>query len=167
YAPAFPAGGYFFDTYDSAAYPLGVLGRVSIVPIKRLWGWIGLELSPQYTSLKTRSGKYNLTGQMLGLYANGLFQKWMRDYTLAVNLRLGGGINSILGMEFDHRDGSHSKKTSTLLMTVNAGASVQWFVWKSLFIEGGVEYVQLISLQGDPSGFIRAAASLGIRLPWE
>jgi hypothetical protein len=30
-----------------------------------------------------------------------------------------------------------------------------------------VEYVQLISLQGDPSGFIRAAAALGIRLPRE
>jgi hypothetical protein len=167
YAPVFPAGGYFFDTYDSAAYPLGVLGRVSIVPIKRLWGWIGFELSPRYTNLKTSSDGYNLTGQMFDLYVDGLFQKWMRDYTLAINLRLGGGFNSILGMEFDHKDGSHSKKASTLLVAINAGVSVQWFVWKNLFIEGGVEYIQLISLQGDPSGFIRAAAALGIRLPWK
>jgi hypothetical protein len=163
YAPIIPAAGYFFNIYDSALYPLGVFGRISIVPLKQLWGWFGLEFSPHYVNLKTRSDAYDLTGNMVNLYVDALFQRWMRNYTMAVNLRLGGGISSVSGMTFDHKDGSRSETEKAMLAAINAGASVQWMVWKNLFIEAGGEYVQLVSSQGAASGFFRITTALGTK----
>jgi hypothetical protein len=163
YAPVLPLYGYLFDTYGASFYPLGFYGRVSVVPIKRLWGWIGVELSPYYGNLKTTGDAYTVTGHLISVYADALFQKWMRGYTLALNLRLGAGISAISNIKFSHRDGSQSEETGTLLTGLNAGASVQWFVRKDWFVEAGAEYVQLISAQSPVPGFIRIAVAAGRR----
>jgi hypothetical protein len=81
---------------------------------------------------------------MTGLYADAMLQLWKSDYKLAVNLRLGGGFTNISNIKFSNKDGSHSENVSTTLFSLNAGAAVQWFVWKSWFIEGGLDFIQYI-----------------------
>jgi hypothetical protein len=127
YAPLFPLYGYLFDTYNAALYPLGFYGRIGVVPVKRLWGWMGFELSPHYTDLNTKNDAYTLSGGMTNVDAALLFQKWMRNYTMAVNLRLGGGITVLSNVEFSHRDGSRSANTGSALFTINAGAAFRAF----------------------------------------
>jgi hypothetical protein len=163
YAPVLPLSGYLFDTYDSALYPLGFYGRAGLVPFKQLWGWIGFELSLCYTGLKTENRAYQLSGRMISADAGVLFQKWMRNYSLALNLRLGGGINFLSDIEFTNEDGSRSEKESATLINLNAGASIQWLVWNNLFIEAGVDFFQALSSQSPNPGFFRAALALGRR----
>jgi hypothetical protein len=161
YAPFFPLYGYLFDTYNAAFYPLGFYGRVSAVPVKRLWGWIGFELSPRFTDMNTKTGGYTLTGGAAGADAGLLFQRWMRNYTMAVNLRLGGGITALSNVEFTHQDGSHSANTGALLYSINAGAAFQLVVWKNIFLETGLEYTQFISSQSPAPGLIRLSIAAG------
>jgi hypothetical protein len=163
YAPLFPLSGYFFDIYDAPFYPLGLYGRVSLVPLKRLWGWIGFELGFHYADLKTQDAAYGLSGGIPAVYADALFQKWNRNYTLALNLRLGGGFNFISNVEFSHQDGSRSERADAARFAINSGASVQWFMWKNIFVEAGAEYVQLFSAPSPAPGFIIAALALGTR----
>jgi hypothetical protein len=163
YAPILPAGGYLFDTYDAFLYPLSFYGRLSLVPLKRLWGRLGIELSPQYADLQTSGDTYDLSGRMISLYADALFQIWSDDYTLALNLRAGGGITAISNIQFSNKDGSQSENASSSYITINAGASVQWFVWKDWFVEAGAEYIQLVSSQSPLPRFIRANAAFGRR----
>jgi hypothetical protein len=163
YGPVFPVYGYFFDTYSAVLYPLGFIGRVGVVPVKRLWGWIGFELNPWYTDLKTKNDTYTLTGTMLGASVSAVYQKWMRNYTMALNARLGAGAGGIANIEFSHKDGSRSENTGSGIFTIHTGVSLQWFVWKNLFIEGGAEYVQILSPPNPPSALIRALLSAGMR----
>jgi hypothetical protein len=163
YGPVLPVYGYFFDTYSAALYPLGVYARVGVVPLKQLWGWIGFEVSPYYTGLKTETSAYTLSGTMFGASVSAIYQKWMRNYTMALNFRLGAGAGRITNIEFTHKDGSRSDNTSDGIFTIHAGVSVQWFVWENLFIEGGAEYVHLLSSPNPPSALIRALISAGLR----
>jgi hypothetical protein len=163
YAPVLPLYGYLFDTYDDSFYPPGFYGRISVVPLKRLWGWIGFELTPHYVNLKTENGRYRLTGHMIGVYTDLLYQRWMRHFTLALNLRLGGGLATLSNVKFNHRDGSQSEGTGTMTFALNAGASVQWFVWKNMFVETGMEYTQFISSQSPAPGLVRFNAAVGRR----
>jgi hypothetical protein len=163
YAPVLPLYGYLFDTYDAPFYPLGFYGRAGAVPFKWLWGWIGFELSLHYADLKTEDNAYTLTGSMINAGANMLFQRWMHNYATAINVRLGGGITAISNIEFSHRDSSRSENTGAILFTINAGAAVQRFIRKSIFVEAGLEYVQLISSQSPAPGFIRVNIAAGKR----
>jgi hypothetical protein len=163
YAPVLPLYGYLFDTYDEAFYPPGFYGRVSVVPVKRLWGWIGFELAPHYANLKTENSRYRLTGHMVNVYTDLLYQKWMRHFTLALNLRFGGGLATLSNVKFSHKDGSQSESTGTVVFALNTGASVQWLVWKNMFVEAGMEYTQLLSSQSPVPGFIRFNAAVGRR----
>jgi hypothetical protein len=163
YAPLVPVYGYLFDTYDEAFYPLGFYARLGLVPLKRLWGWIGFEISPHYADLKTQSSAYSLSGRMLGLHGDLLFQKWNQDYTWALDLRLGGGFVGISDIRFSNKDGSRSKEVSTTLPAISAGASLEWLLGETLFIEAGAQYTQLISSQSPMPGFLRANAAVGSR----
>jgi hypothetical protein len=147
YAPIFPLGGYLFDTYDSFLYPQSLYGRVSLVPLKRLWGWLGFELSTHYADLKTQGDSYDLSGRMSGLYAGALLQVWTSDYTIALNLRLGSGLEDVAPM----------------LFSINAGAAVHWPAGKVWFVEAGAEYVRLLSSQSPQPSLIRANAAFGRR----
>ena len=97
-------------------------------------------MNPFYANLKTENSAYNLTGRMVSVEMNVLFQKWIRDYTVAFNLRFGGGIIFLSNIKFNNKNGSQSEKISAALISLNTGASIQWSVWKSLFIEASVEY---------------------------
>jgi hypothetical protein len=163
YALLVPFYGYLFNTYDAFLYPLGFYGRVSAVPFKRLWGWIGFELSPGYADLKTENDAYNLTGHMISVDADVLFQKWNEDYTMALNLRLGGGFVTMANIKFNNKDGSESANTGTVVFAINAGVSVEKLVWKNIFVEAGLSYVQFITSQSPAPGFVRVNAAVGRR----
>jgi hypothetical protein len=163
YAPLAPLYGYFFDIYDAPFYPLGLYARARVVPLKRLWGWIGFELGFHYAGLKTQDAAYGLSGGIPAVYADALYQKWNRNCTLALNLRLGGGLVLVSNIQFSHRDGSRSERAGTARFAVNAGTSVQWFMRENIFVEAGAEYVHLFSPWSPAPGFIVAALALGTR----
>jgi hypothetical protein len=163
YAPVLPAWGYLFDMYDAHFYPLGFSVRAGAVPLKRLWGWIGFDLGFFYTDMKTEDDAYRLSGRMTSVYADSLFQRWMRDYRMAVNLRLGAGITTITNIKFDHTGGSRSADVNTVVFTMNAAASVQWLVWKNMFVEGGLEFSQFFSSQSPQPGLFRVNIAAGKR----
>jgi hypothetical protein len=163
YAPLIPLHGYLFDSFTSGIYPLGFYGRVSYVPDKRLWGWLGVELTPQYTGLKTESDDYSVSGNMFSLSAAALYQKWFINYTVSLNFRLGAGFTSISNIKFDHDDGSSSKEMTASSMNMTLGASASLFFRKNIFIEGGAEYTMLVSSGSPLPGFMRLSAAAGYR----
>jgi hypothetical protein len=163
YAPLFPLYGYLFDSYSSRFYFLGMYGRISVVPVKRLWGWIGFELSPRYADLRTEKDAYRLSGRMISVYADMLFQRWNAAYSAALNLRAGGGLTTLSDVQFSNKDGSRSDDAGTAFFAINAGVSAYWPVGKSMFFEAGAEYIQLFSSQSPAPGFVLATIALGKR----
>jgi hypothetical protein len=72
-------------------------------------------------------------------------------------------MTSLSNIEFSHQDGSRSETVGSILAAINAGAAVQWFAWKSMFIEAGLEYTQFLTSQSPAPGFLRTHIALGRR----
>jgi hypothetical protein len=163
YAPFLPLYGSLFTEYDSALYPLGLYGRFSAVPFKRMWGSFGGEFNFRFADMTTEDERFTLKGQLFLFSLSALYQKWFRDYTVALNVRLGGSFAPVMNMRFDHSDGSSSETRTLMYFALTAGASWQWYMWRGLFLEAGLDYTQLVAGSGRPPGFIQASAGLGWR----
>jgi hypothetical protein len=163
YAPILPLYGYIFDIYSASMYPAGFYGRVSVVPFKRLWGFLGAEFSPHITILETETDNYTVSGVKISFTLDALYQLWLSNWVMAVNFRLGGGFATISNVKFEHKDGSVSDEVATVLPFVNAGTSFEWLVWRDLFVEAGLEYVQMFSSRNPVPGYLRATLGGGWR----
>jgi hypothetical protein len=163
YVPLVPLYGYIFDAFSSPAYPAGFYARVNVVPLKRLWGFVGAEFSPQASILETGADAFQLHGTMVNFAFDALYQYWFSGRTMALDLRLGGGFAVIGGIYFDHRDGSSSDPVATVLPLVNMGISVERRFWRGLFAEAGLEYVQYFSSRSPAPGLLKFTAGAGWR----
>jgi hypothetical protein len=106
---------------------------------------------------------YTLTGQMITVNVDGLYQKWFNRWTMAVNIRAGFGLTSVYNIVFEHDNSPDSDGKGSVLFNVNGGVSFYWLLWRELFVEAGIEYVQCFSSQSPPPGFLRAAVGAGWR----
>jgi hypothetical protein len=158
YSPMLPFYGYVFDSFSDRFYPAGFYGRVGVLPFKRLWGFIGVELTPRLTLVKTAEDAYTVSGTMTALTLNGLYQRRFMDYRMAIKLRLGGGAAAITGIRYEHSDGTLSEEVGAAFFFAAAGASLEWTLWRGLFVEAGADYIQGISPNSPAPGFIQAGA---------
>jgi hypothetical protein len=163
YIPVLPLSGYLFDTFSDLAYPISFYARLSVVPFKRLWGFIGAEFTPQISSMKTETGKYTVNGTMMTFALDGVYQWWFSNRVMAVNFRLGGGLAAVTGIRFKHKDGSASEEVATVLPMMNAGVSFEWLVWRDLFMEAGLEYMQMFSSISPAPALMRVNVGAGWR----
>jgi hypothetical protein len=163
FTPVLPLSGSLFKEYDQPFYPLGFSGRFGVVPLKRLWGSIGGELAARFVDLTTQDDRFTLNGYLLLFSANALYQRWFRDYTMNAGFRLGAGFAPVLNMRFDHNDGTQSEQFSPGHFVLNFGGSWQWFLWRDLFVETGLEYTQLLTGPGAPAGVLSFTAGVGWR----
>jgi hypothetical protein len=161
YSPALPLYGYVFDSFSKPFYPAGLYARLGLVPFKRLWGLIGAELTPRFLQVVTETDNYRVNGTMLALTLGGLYQYRFRNHTMAFNLRLGAGAAAILGISYEHRGGFKSEEVEAAFFLVSAGASFQWDLWRGLFLEAGLDYVQGISPNTPPPGYLQFSAGAG------
>jgi hypothetical protein len=163
YAPLIPLYGYIFDSFSSPLYPVSFYGRINAVPLKRLWGFVGAEFTPQFALLKTGGDSYTVNGTMMSFTFDALYQYWFPARTMAVNIRLGGGLMAITDISFEHDDGSSSEQVGTILPLMNAGVSFEWLLWRNLFVEAGLEYTQHFSSHSPPPGILKFTAAAGYR----
>ncbi|GHV85406.1 hypothetical protein AGMMS50230_10140 [Spirochaetia bacterium] len=165
YTPLVPLGGYLFEKYNKTFYPLGFYGRVSFVPLRRMWGSLGLELSPSMSSITTKHSSYTLKGQLWLGNVDVVYQKWFNQWTMALKLRAGGGLAAFTNIRFLFNDGTgaESGTEQTLLFAINGGASFEWMLWRGLFAEAGLDYLYCPSSRGSAPRFVRVSAGLGWR----
>jgi hypothetical protein len=163
YTPLVPLYGYIFDGFSSPLYPASFYARTNVLLLKRLWGFVGVEFTPELTLLKTRGTAWTVHGTMMSFAFDAQYQYWFRNRTMTLNARLGGGFTTISGIYYDHDDGSSSEPVGTVLPFINAGLSFEWFFWRDLFTEAGLEYTQYVSSRSPAPGLLKFTAGLGWR----
>jgi hypothetical protein len=163
YAAVLPLGGYLFveNAFSGALYPRGLYARLGYIPVKKAWGALGAELNSSWNLLNTGGGAYPVSGFLLAMNLNGLYQRWFRDWTMAFTARMGAGL---AGFTMEYDNGGSEAKNGTGLFSVNAGVSLVWLVWNGMFIETGVEYIQCFSSIRPAPRLVRMTAGAGWKL---
>jgi hypothetical protein len=154
YAPLIPLYGALNDFFDAPVFPLAAAARISLVPFKRVWGYLGVELVPFWTALSVKGEGYEAMAQYMGVQVNLLYQRWLSNRIMAFNFRLGGGTVFLDDLHFEFSSGT-SESLRTLMPSAGAGASFMWFVDKPFFLEVGAEYLHFFSVDNPSPGYLR------------
>ncbi|MDR1219197.1 MAG: hypothetical protein LBK73_06250 [Treponema sp.] len=160
YKPTFPLYGRINELFDTAFFPIGAYIRLSVIPFKRSWGYIGFELEPSWSYFLIAREGYKIQLQMPGGTLYGVYQKWFSNRIMALNFRIGAGIHSIVGYRFIFNAGE-TEPMASLMPAIAAGLSFQWFVRKPFFVEAGMDFTHLFTADNPPPGYLRLFAGAG------
>jgi hypothetical protein len=146
YAPLIYLYGSLFapDVFEDAVFPLGAAGRIYVLPIKRSWGCLGVELSASWHRLEDEKDAYTVSAQLMGARLSLLYQYRLPNRIMALNFRLGTGALLLRDFQFDYGNGGDTLDSSYL--TPAAGLSFQWFVAEPFFVEAGAVFTHILSL---------------------
>ncbi|ULQ59478.1 hypothetical protein K7I13_13535 [Brucepastera parasyntrophica] len=161
YAPMILLYGSDMSTYfEKRFYPLGANIRMSLVPIKKTYGYFGFEIDGYWNFIKNEADGYTVSTHLIGGHFNLLYQKPLIPKRLVLNVRAGGGVFAFLNMYFDFGGGLESEPLNTWFPTAGGGLSLQWFVFKRLYADLGVTYMHFFSKEM-PSGYLLPVISVG------
>jgi hypothetical protein len=153
YMPLIPLYGAVNDVWAQEFLPLGFYARAELFFFKRRWGYIGMALEPYWNYIRIETSYYTESAQLAGGALYGAYQKWFTNRTMALNFRLGGGLYTLFDYHFEYSRGG-TEPITVLIPSINAGASFQWFVKKPFFIELGINYMQLLTVDTPPPGYL-------------
>jgi hypothetical protein len=160
YQPMVPLYGQINDLLGINFFPQGSYGRLSFVPLKQRWGYLGMEIEPFWTRLYKAQDYYEVLAQVAGGALYGLYQWHFPNRVMALSVRAGGGIYSVLNYHLVYR-GGETKPIQVLIPMIAAGVSFQWFIRKPLFVEAGADYLHLFSIERPMPGYIRPFVGAG------
>jgi hypothetical protein len=142
--------------------PVSFAARVSFVPFKKDYGFLGVEANPVWSYVwdKYEGSVVATRANLLSLHVNGLYQYWYLRKILALNVRAGLGFTGILNYYFEYDTGKTSPSLYILYFSAGLGASAQWVFHDRMFIEAGFDYLH-IAAADLPIGFFRLTISGG------
>jgi hypothetical protein len=163
YAPFIPLYGDLFSdgVFENPFVPLGFAARAGLLPLKRNWGYVGAELNVSWHRLEEEKDDYTVAAHDIGAHLNLLYQLWLPNRIMALNFRLGTGINLIADFYFDYGDGRDDPLTSVYL-SLDTGISFQWRIKGTLFAEAGIDFIHIFSPDDEyHPGYLRPTLSIG------
>jgi hypothetical protein len=119
YRPLVSLYGRINELFETAFFPLGAYSRLSVIPFKRRWGYMGFEIVPSWNYLLVTRENFEILAQMPGAVLYGVYQYWFSNQVMTIDFRIGGGIYSVLNyyLAFDRG------KTDPMTVLVPAAAA--------------------------------------------
>ena len=144
YVPMFTLFGRKDYFLDKVFIPASLTARASFIPLKWKIGNLGVEVNPSWSYLSSDENGFKTSAQLVMVNADALFQYWIIQKTLFVNTRAGLGFAGIFNYRFQYEEtGKIGEPINLAALSFNFGASAQWFIYKQIFVEGGLDYVQI------------------------
>jgi hypothetical protein len=160
YLPLIPLYGKINSLLDGGIYPLGVYAKLAVMPFKRNWGYLGIELRPSWNYISVDQSDFTVSAHLLGGEIFGVYQRMLANRVMAFRVRVGGGIYSVLNYHFSFAAGT-TPPLKVLIPAASAGASFHWFFLKSVFLETGLEYTHMFSVDNPMPGYLKIFLGIG------
>ena len=175
FAPLVPLYGFLFNDFTfndftidapfpDSFYAMGAVARISFLPFKRVWGYLGLELSSSLTILEHERAYFTASTFFLNAHLGLLYQRYFFERNFAFNLTLGAGVTSLMNFHYTYPVGPQTESKTAHYISAIAGLSVKAFFFSPFFISAGVDFIHVFSPEQPMPGFIRPFAAAGVRL---
>jgi hypothetical protein len=160
YRPLVPLYGHINELFDTPFFPLGAYGRLSVIPFKQRWGYIGFELEPAWNYITVSRESFSVKAHMAGLALYGVYQYWLPNRVMVLDFRIGGGIYAMLDYHFIF-DRGQTEPISVLMPAIAGGLSFQWFIKKPFFVEAGLDFTHFFTVDAPSPGYLRPFIGAG------
>jgi hypothetical protein len=162
YKPMVSLYGYINELSEAPFFPFGAYSRLSIIPFKRHWGYMGFELESSWNYFPVEQENYKLQVHMPGVMIHGVYQYWLTNRVMAFDFRMGGGIYSVIDYHLiPKRRKINLVKIFIPAFAITAGVSFRWFIKKPFFVETGLDFTRFFTIENPAAGYLRPFAGAG------
>jgi hypothetical protein len=164
YAPLFPVSGDFNSLVDNIPFYVGAMLRLGISTKNKPYGIFGVETEAYWHRLSGDNGSFTVSGHLINIQLNLLYQKRIFREKAAVNVRLGGGFAYIVDMQLRNNTDVFLLNAEILMPMAAVSMSFTWFFIPPLFLELGAGYAHVFSSDASQSAYIRPFCCLGFKI---
>ncbi len=145
YSPALvPPISEVTDCFSPIAAPIGFVAKVTYIPLKRYFGYFGVELTGYGYRMVQEFDSYDITANFFPITINFVYQYPIIKQKLVLDTHLGAGVGFFNNMQFEFDFGFISPPTNSMGVAVNTGISMQYYPISRFFLELGVDYIVTI-----------------------
>lgn len=123
-------------------FPLSGQFKISLIPIKHNWGYIGFGIRGNYSYFKSEHEGYDIDGNIMNGHVILIYQlpigkkrRWFWE------VHGGAGLTYFHNVKFHFPHDIVSKQLNTLSLSYDVGTSFMFYPTKRLFVEAGGDYV--------------------------
>jgi hypothetical protein len=160
YRPMVPIYGSINELLDAPFFPFGAYSRLSVIPFKQRWGYMGFALEPSWNYFLTKYETFTVQAHVFGAAIYGVYQRWLSNRVMAFDFHIGGGIYSVLVYHFTF-DRGDTEPMTVLIPAIAAGVSFKWLVRKPFFVEAGADFTHFFTVDDPSPGYLRPFAGVG------
>ena len=168
--PVIVIGDKMKEYLNTSVLPLSANAKISLMPFKRRFGYLGIGVDASYSRLLTKTEGYDLDGNYICGNALFIYQlpiriKSKKDDTklrhiATLELHGGAGLSMFNNTVFHFPHNINSEPLNSLDFCAMAGASAQVYFTNRLYAEVGADFVMPF-MQNLPMGYIKPVAAVG------
>ena len=131
------------ETYlGTKMFPLSGQFKISLIPFKHNWGYIGIGIRGNYSYFKSELDGYDIDGNIMNGHALFIYQlPFGKRRRVFWEVHGGAGVTYFHNIKFHFPHNIESKQLNTMSLSYDAGTSLMVYVNKRLYIEAGGDYV--------------------------
>lgn len=155
---------------NTTVLPLSANAKISLMPFKRRFGYLGLGIDATYSRLLTKTEGYDLDGNYICGNALFIYQLPVRIKSKTDNTKLrhiatlelhgGAGISMFQNTVFHFPHNIDSEPLNSLDFCALAGISGQVYFTNRLYVEVGADFVMPF-IENLPMGYVKPVAAVG------
>ena len=148
--PVIVIGDRMKEYLNSSFIPLSATAKVSLLPFKRKFGYLGLGATGTYSRLLTKTTGYDLDGNFITGHALFIYQLPIRiinkrtqklRHIATLELHGGAGVTMFQNTKFHFPRNINSEPLNSLDISVIAGLTGQIYVTNRMYIEAGADFI--------------------------
>ena len=155
---------------NTTVLPLSANAKISLMPFKRRFGYLGLGIDATYSRLLTKTEGYDLDGNYICGNALFIYQLPVRIKSKTDNTKLrhiatlelhgGAGVSMFQNTVFHFPHDINSEPLNSLDFCALAGASAQVYFTNRLYLEVGADFIMPF-IENLPMGYVKPVAAVG------
>ena len=168
--PIIIVGDRIKEYLNTTVLPLSANAKISLMPFKRRFGYLGIGIDATYSRLITTTDGYDLDGNYICGNALFIYQLPIRiksktdstklRHIATIELHGGAGVAMFNDTAFHFPHNINSEPLNSLDFCAMAGISFQFYFTNRLYAEVGADFVMPF-MQNLPMGYIKPVAAVG------
>lgn len=135
---------------NTSVLPLSATAKISLLPFKRRFGYLGIGATASYSRLLTKTSGYDLDGNYITGHGLFIYQLPIRiknknadklKHIATLELHGGAGLAMFNDVAFHFARGLKSEKLNSLDISAIGGLTGQLYITNRLYIEAGADFV--------------------------
>lgn len=130
------------DYLETKLFPLSGQAKISVIPFKHNFGYLGFGIRGNYSWFKNEKSGYSIDGNIMTAHLIFIDQIPLgKKRHFFWEFHGGAGLTYFHNIKFHFPHDIESEQLNTVSLSFDGGSSFMWFPNKRLYVEAGADYI--------------------------